>query len=55
MANALTDNGYSGEFSVLGLADSRYRFLDKRLSEEKRYELARRVDIVIQPIAGGQP
>ena len=55
MANALSDFGYAGEFTVLGLADSRYRFLDKRLSEEKRYEIARRVDIVIQPTAGGQP
>ena len=54
MANALNDYGYSGDFTVLGMADSRYRFLDGRLSEEKRYELARRVDIVIQPIAGGQ-
>lgn len=55
LATALNENGYAGDFTVLGMADSRYRFLDKRLSEEKRYELARRVDIVIQPIAGGQP
>ncbi len=55
MANALNHFGYVGKFTVLGLADSRYKFLDKRLPEEKRYKLARRIDLVILPVAGGQP
>ncbi len=55
IAILLKKYGYVGDFTVLGHADSRYRFLDKRFSEEERYELSRRVDLIILPIAGGQP
>lgn len=41
--------GYRGNPAVLGLADSRYRYLDPAIPEATRLELARRVDMVIYP------
>lgn len=41
--------GYRGNPAVLGLADSRYRYLDPDIPEKRRLELARRVDMVIYP------
>ena len=41
--------GYRGNPAVLGLADSRYRYLDSGIAEERRLDLARRVDFVIHP------
>lgn len=55
VANALESYGYNRSLSVLGAGDSRFRFLDSELSEPRRYELARRVDLIIKNIAGGQP
>ncbi|MEQ9491139.1 MAG: flagellar motor protein MotB [Alphaproteobacteria bacterium] len=54
VANALTNAGYPGRMVTLGMADSRYKHLDRDIPEERRYELARRVDIVILSEAGGQ-
>ena len=55
MANALDRYGYSGGVIVLGAGDSRYRHINPELPEARRYELARRMDVVIKNIAGGQP
>jgi len=52
VADELRRIGYQGNPAVLGLADSRYRFLDPDISEKKRLELARRVDLVIHPTEG---
>lgn len=54
VARALNEAGYGGNFTVLGLGDSAYRHLDRNYSEPRRYQLARRVDIVILPEASGQ-
>jgi len=54
VANGLTDAGYKGRFSAIGMGDSRFRHLDAKLPEDRRYELARRVDIVLRSEAGGQ-
>lgn len=54
VATGLTDAGYKGRFSAIGMGDSRFRHLDPRLPEEERYELARRVDVVVRSEAGGQ-
>lgn len=54
VAQTLKKAGYPGEFTVLGLADSNYRFIDQNIPEQERYALARRVDIVIVPEARGQ-
>ncbi len=54
VANALTDAGYKGNFAAIGMGDSRFRHLDPGLTEERRYELARRVDVVLRSEAGGQ-
>ena len=54
VAQALNNAGYPGEFTVLGLADSNYRYIDQDIPEQERYALARRVDIVIVPEARGQ-
>lgn len=54
VASALTDSGYKGRFAAIGMGDSRFRHLDPKLPEERRYELARRVDIVLLSQAGGQ-
>lgn len=50
----LYDAGYPYDLTAMGLADSKYRFINNALSEDRRYELARRVDIVIYADAGGQ-
>lgn len=50
----LKEAGYPYDLTAMGLAGSKYRFLNPSLSEERRYELARRVDIVIYADAGGQ-
>lgn len=54
VAGILKKVGYSGSAVVLGAADGQYRHIDTRIPEEKRNALARRVDIVIRPDAGGQ-
>jgi chemotaxis protein MotB len=54
IAKVLNEAGYPGEFSVFGLGDSNYRFIDQDIPEQERYALARRVDIVIVPEARGQ-
>lgn len=54
VANALNDAGYGGSLIALGVGDSRFRHLDPTIPEERRYEMARRVDIVIRTDAGGQ-
>ena len=54
VSQALEGAGYPGRLTAVGLADSGYRHLDTALSEERRYELARRVDLVILPDADGQ-
>jgi chemotaxis protein MotB len=41
--------GYRGNPVILGLADSRYRYLDPDMPEKRRLELARRVDMIIHP------
>ena len=55
VADYLKESGYPGEFTVFGMANGRFRFLNPNLSEDRRYILARRVDLVISPDAGGQP
>lgn len=47
VAAALRAAGYQRNIVVLGLGDSRYSHLNPTLSESRRGELARRVDIVI--------
>ncbi|MDF1749206.1 MAG: flagellar motor protein MotB [Alphaproteobacteria bacterium] len=54
VAKALNEAGYPGDFTVLGLADSNYRYIDGDIPEQERFALARRVDIVIVPEARGQ-
>lgn len=54
VADALREAGYTGRATALGRADSQYRHLDPELPETRRYELARRVDIVVLPEADGQ-
>lgn len=54
VARTISDAGYTGRLTALGLGASRYRHLDSRLSEIERYRLANRIDIVILPEAGGQ-
>lgn len=47
VAGILADAGYRDQIAVLGYADSRFEQLDHRMSAERRYELAERIDIVI--------
>ncbi len=54
VAKGLTDAGYRGRFSAFGEAESRFRHLDPTIPEEQRYEIARRVDVVVRADAGGQ-
>lgn len=54
VAKSLERAGYDGDLSVLGQADSVYRHIDRDIPEARRFELARRVDIVIVPEARGQ-
>ncbi|WP_259783165.1 OmpA/MotB family protein [Aestuariispira ectoiniformans] len=50
----LKQAGYPYDLTAMGEGSGKYRFLNSALSEERRYELARRVDIVIYADAGGQ-
>ncbi|MDJ0685654.1 MAG: flagellar motor protein MotB [Alphaproteobacteria bacterium] len=54
VAETVRQAGYQGDFSAFGMGDSRYRHIDRRLPEEERYALARRIDIVFRAEAGGQ-
>lgn len=54
VAQALEDDGISGDFTVFGLADSGYRAIDPEIPESRRMALSDRVDIVILPEARGQ-
>ena len=49
VAEALQDAGYPASPTVLGLGDSRFRYLDPSIPVEQRMELADRVDLVIMP------
>lgn len=50
----LKNAGYPYDLTALGLGEGKYRFLNPELSEDRRYQLSRRVDIVIYADAGGQ-
>jgi len=52
VGNELKRIGYQGNPALLGLADSRFRYLDPGIPEERRLVLARRVDLVIHPTEG---
>ncbi len=52
VANELKRIGYQRNVTMLGLGDSRYDHLDRDISDDRRRQLARRVDIVIHPTAG---
>ena len=52
VASELERIGYGRKVTMLGLGDTRYRHLDKGIPEMRRGQLARRVDIVIHPVAG---
>lgn len=54
VAKALDAAGYAGQFTILGLADSVYRHIDREIPEAQRFELAQRVDLVLVPEARGQ-
>ena len=54
VANILTEAGYTGRFAAVGRGDSRFRHLDPRIPEERRYAMSRRVDVVLYSVAGGQ-
>lgn len=54
VAKTLAASGYRGNPTVMGLGDSEFRHIDPALPEDRRYELARRVDLVIVPEARGQ-
>lgn len=54
VAKTLAASGYGGNPTVMGLGDSQFRHIDPELPEDRRYELARRVDLVIVPEARGQ-
>ncbi len=52
VADSLTRAGYGFPIRAFGMADSRYHELADVLDEEKRFSLARRVDIVIREANG---
>lgn len=52
VADELKRIGYQGNPAILGLADSRFGFLDPATPEERRLELARRVDLIVHPTEG---
>lgn len=54
VAKLLAASGYAGNPTVMGLGASEFRHIDPELSEARRFELARRVDLVIVPEARGQ-
>lgn len=47
VAGILADAGYRDPIAVLGYADTRYEELHGSLTDERRYDLAERIDIVI--------
>lgn len=51
VAAELKASGYQRNIIALGLGDSRYTHLDSDLSEARRFELARRVDLVLHGTA----
>ncbi|NKB56797.1 MAG: OmpA family protein [Alphaproteobacteria bacterium] len=51
VAKELRASGYRRNIIVLGLGDSRYTHLNVELSEARRLELARRVDLVLHDTA----
>lgn len=53
VADELRRIGYQRNPAMLGLADSRFRYLDPDIPEQRRLELARRVDLVIHPTEDG--
>ena len=53
VADELRRIGYQRNPAILGLGDSRFRYLDPAIPEQRRLELARRVDLVIHPTEGG--
>ena len=54
VADVVRKSGYQGSFSAVGMGDSRYRHLNEEFSEDERYALARRIDVVFRAEAGGQ-
>ena len=52
VANELRRTGYSRQLPIYALADTRFNDLDAQIPKKIRYELARRVDIVIHPHSG---
>jgi len=52
VARTLKDVGYDREIVVRGLSSARYDELPKKMSQEERYALSRRVDIVIMNDGG---
>lgn len=52
VANELRLTGYRRQIPIYGLADTRFGHIDKRIPDEVRYRLARRVDVVIHPHSG---
>lgn len=52
VANALKNSGYGYSIRAFGMADSRFNELSDIADRDRKYSLARRVDIVIQEAAG---
>lgn len=52
VADELRRIGYPRNPAILGLADSRFRYLDPAIPERRRLELSRRVDLVIHTTEG---
>lgn len=52
VAQVLKDVGYERDIIVRGLSSARYDELPEKLSQEKRYALSRRVDIIIMSDSG---
>ena len=48
VAEVLKSHGMTRNLATFGLADSRFYQLEPKLEEDRRYELARRVDVVIR-------
>lgn len=47
IAGIIADAGYRQNMAVLGFADTRFHQLDGSLTQERRYDLAERIDIII--------
>jgi chemotaxis protein MotB len=54
VAKYLRVNGFHGDPTVTGLAESGYKHIDQSIPEAVRFALAQRVDLVILPEARGQ-